>query len=163
MKTSIKQHRANKKAWQYFRELVNDDEKYFSFKNKGTPLEIDGSDGGKYYLYPSGKFARISDDEPRLGSVNFGRDMPEADYFSTLFVWITKNEKVFKEKFGCGSISSGYRQEQREEHILPANFNAMIEYRAREIARLQDALAEQQIILRRVAEQVGGEIENGEN
>ena len=98
------------KAWQYFKELLGDDEKYFTLKTKKEPISVDGSDGGKYFLYPNGNLARIDKDRPLIGRILFGKQMPLPDFLTTILVWITKNEHVLKQKWKCGTLSIYYNE-----------------------------------------------------
>ena len=71
---------------------------------------IDGSEGGKYYLYPNGNLARLDKDKPMLGRIQVDKKMPLPDFLSTTLAWITKNEKKLKQTWGCGNISAYYSQ-----------------------------------------------------
>jgi hypothetical protein len=99
---------AENKAWKFFRKLLNNDEQYFSFKNKKEPIMLTGSEGGKYYLYPDGNMARLDKDKPYVGRVSFGRHMAFPDFLSAVVVWVTKQEHLLKKAWGCGNLSLTY-------------------------------------------------------
>lgn len=110
------------KAWTFFRKVLDNDEKYFTFKNKKEPIMLEGSAGGKYFLYPNGNIARLDKDKPHVGRISFGQKMPLPDFLSSIVVWITKNEHALKQRWGCGTINVYYGdgQAQYEDgHPLP--------------------------------------------
>lgn len=92
------------KAWKYFESVVEDKEVVMMLKN-GIPVELTGSEGGKYFLYPSGKVVKIGTDEPLLGGFQDGaNELPKADILASAYLWITKNEKKMLSNWGCGKM-----------------------------------------------------------
>jgi hypothetical protein len=103
---------AEVKAWEYFRQLLNDDSKFVTIRLQKKPIEVLGSEGGRYFLYPSGQVVDLDDQGPKLGRA-LRNEMPDADLLSSLYVWITQKEAEFKREWKCGNLDVFYRQNPR--------------------------------------------------
>jgi len=95
---------ARTKALLYLKEVIGDDAK-FNRLNDGEPIDVTGSLGGKYILYPNGHVIRLGKDEPKLGKLHENSGMPFPDVLSTVYMWITHDEAKFLRNWGCGNIS----------------------------------------------------------
>lgn len=94
---------ANAKALSYLREVIDNDEK-FNNLNNGEPIDITGSEGGKYILYPNGHVVRLDKSSPKLGKLLENSIMPYPDVLATVYTWIMHDEKRFLKNWGCGNI-----------------------------------------------------------
>lgn len=101
---NITEENPQTKALIYLREVMRDDEK-FTRLNNGEAIEVIGSEGGKYILYPNGHVVRLDSDAPKLGKLLHNSSMPYPDVLCTVYSWITKDEQRFLKNWGCGNIS----------------------------------------------------------
>lgn len=99
------------KAWNYFKKLLNDDEKFHKLKNLNEPIEITGSEGGLYYMYPSGQIASIDKNGPKIGNVTITDEMAGPDFMSAVLFHILNDEHKFKKVWGCGNLRVFYGKE----------------------------------------------------
>jgi len=104
----IKSEKAENKAWSLLRSIMSDDQKYHALKNARKPIEVHGSLGGRYFLYPSGAIARLDEETPFIGKVSSLKNLPVADRLATIYMWITQKEEQLKKLWGCGNISLYY-------------------------------------------------------
>lgn len=91
------------RAWQYLREFMKDDEKWDALRN-GEFIQLTGSEGGKYILYPNGHVIDLMVKNPKIGRISNSDVIPFPDVLCTMYAWITKDEKTFRENWGCGSM-----------------------------------------------------------
>jgi hypothetical protein len=105
---------AESKAWNCVRQALNDDVKYDALRYKGESIELKGSEGGHYILYPNGHVVDLQKDFPKLGRVEKSYAAPYPDVLATTIAWITHDEDKFKKNWGCGSI----RVKENEESSL---------------------------------------------
>ena len=134
--TFVKASPSARKAWAYFEQLLDSDEKYIKFRKDKKPIQVKGNDDGIYYLYPSGKIARIDDKAPFIGNIYFNDQIHKVDFLSTVLLWIKYNEKQLKRVWHCGNLSVIYNgtrrvqeplahlerpQPMRQEHIIDNN------------------------------------------
>lgn len=106
---TVQKRQAVKKAWRLLRGVIGDDDKFFTLKTQKHPIEVTGSNGGRYFLYPTGCLARIDVNKPFVGRVTAYRDMPLPDQLAAIYVWITQREEDVKSLWGCGNIDLSYR------------------------------------------------------
>lgn len=103
MSKVFRSEEAEQRAWSLFRNLIRNEEQFFSFYNLGLPLQITGSAGGIYDLYSNGGI--ISNTEGKGRIYQRGNFFPIADVFTTAYIWITANETEFRKRWGCGNIA----------------------------------------------------------
>lgn len=109
--------KAEMKAWDFFKKLLGDDEKFFALVAKGEPIEIVGSIGGRYFLYPDGQLARIGSSKPELGRVVVSSNMPLADHLSALLLEVTKREPELIKNWRCGNLSFNYQNAPTHDRV----------------------------------------------
>jgi len=105
--------KSESKAWAYFKQVLNDDEKFVMFKEKKKRIGINGNNGGIYFLYPNGQIVRLDDDRPMMGNIYFNNTIHKVDFLTTVLMWIKHNEKELKRVWGCGSLSMLYNGHRR--------------------------------------------------
>ncbi|MEM2971542.1 MAG: hypothetical protein QW270_03870 [Candidatus Bathyarchaeia archaeon] len=110
---------ADEKAWAFFRKLLNNDGKYFTIKIKGEPIEISGSNGGRYRLYPNGHVMRLDKGTPQIGRVLKPSSFADPDLLSTLFIWITQKEDELIKNWGCGNLNVFYKPAEGGQVNIP--------------------------------------------
>jgi len=93
---------AEQRAWDLFKSIVGN-EQFYSFYNLGQPLQLTGSAGGAYKLFPSGKIESSIKGSGKIFQRN-KKYLPIADIFVTAYLWITANEISFLGRWGCGNI-----------------------------------------------------------
>jgi len=96
------------KAWNYLRTVINNDDAFFTLKTKNAPIQVQGSQGGQYFIYPNGFLARIDKDKPFVGQVRAFAQMPLPDQIAAIYIWITQKEDKVKELWGCGQLGMYY-------------------------------------------------------
>jgi len=104
----VKESESAEKAWSFFKQILNDEEKYVAFKDKLKPIEVKGNEGGVYFLYPTGTIARIDEKSPMIGNIYFTDAIHKVDFLSTVLLWIKHNEDELKQVWGCGNLSVLY-------------------------------------------------------
>jgi len=115
-KKQIKPINAGLKAWRFFRKLLNDDEKYFTIKNRREPIEIKGSEGGRYFLYPNGQVVVLGKSAPEIGKA-YSTVIARPDVLSTIYIWITQKEKAFLKRWNCGNMNIFYERSVERHDI----------------------------------------------
>jgi len=99
------------RAWEYLRTLMDNEADYLALRN-GDSIVLTGSLGGRYVLYPNGHVVRLDKDAPKLGNISKTSSMPYPDVLATVFMWITKDEAAFRERWECGSLHVVNQEEQ---------------------------------------------------
>lgn len=104
----FKETESAEKAWSFFRQILDDEEKYTKFKEGNKPIQITGECGGEYFLYPTGSIVRIDDNSPMIGNIYFNDQIHKVDFLSTVLLWIKHNENKLRQVWGCGGLSVIY-------------------------------------------------------
>lgn len=96
------------KAWSFFRQILDDEDKFAKFKDSNKPIQVTGDLGGEYFLYPTGSIVRIDDNSPMVGNIYFNDQIHKVDFLSTVLLWIKHNETKLRQVWGCGGLSVIY-------------------------------------------------------
>jgi len=105
---TFKETESADKAWSFFKQILDDEEKYTKFKDNNKPIQVTGDLGGEYFLYPNGSIVRIDDNSPMVGNVYFNDQIHRVDFLSTVLLWIKHNEQKLRQVWGCGGLSVIY-------------------------------------------------------
>lgn len=95
---------AEEKGWLFLKDTLQDDAAYAKLRT-GTPIQLTGSLGTPFILYPSGSLVKVGKDEPEIGEIIEGSSFVAPDYLATIIAWIKYDEKGLEENWGCGKIS----------------------------------------------------------
>lgn len=98
------------KAWKLVEQMLNDQEKYHRLRYEQKFIELDGSAGGRYFLYPNGEIVRLGEEQAHLGRGLRNGRMAFPDVLATIILWITKKEPELLEQWKCGNLDVLYER-----------------------------------------------------
>jgi len=117
------------KAWELVKDSLQDEDAYHKLRN-GFPIQLMGSSGTLYFLYPSGRFVKVGLEQPVIGKMVKGSYYASPDYLATIISWIRFNEEQLEKNWNCGNfhmqepVTERVRERQVHRHYARRRDNS---------------------------------------